>query len=183
MLSNSRERLARFPSARFVLASFKSPDWIEHVGGPFDCVVSMQAIHELRHKRHAPNLYRQIYRLTDESGQVLICDHVTFDDSAKSIALYMTEEEQLRALSSAGFESAQTVLSLNGLLIYACEKAADRRVEPTAARQLWQNPRHPTRRVTRVVSDQRPLSTEASRDLARKLATTRSFRNYRREHR
>jgi hypothetical protein len=35
----------------------------------------------------------------------------------------MTEEEQLRALSSAGFESAQIVLSRNGLLIYACEKS------------------------------------------------------------
>ena len=73
--------------------------------------------------RHAQNLYRQIYQVTAESGQILICDHVPFDDSAKSIALYMTEKEQLRALSSAGFESAQTVLSLNGLLTYACEKA------------------------------------------------------------
>lgn len=123
MLSNSRERLARFSSARLVLASFKSPDWVEHVGGPFDCVVSMQAVHELRNKRHAPNLYRQIYQVTAESGRILICDHVPFDDSARSIALYMTEEEQLRALSSAGFESPQTVLSLNGLLLYACEKA------------------------------------------------------------
>jgi hypothetical protein len=35
----------------------------------------------------------------------------------------MTEEEQLGALSSAGFESAQAVLSLNRLLIYACERA------------------------------------------------------------
>jgi hypothetical protein len=61
----------------------------------------MQAIHELRNKRQAQNLYRQIYEVTAESGQILICDHVPFDGSAKSIALYMTEKEQLRALSSA----------------------------------------------------------------------------------
>ena len=123
MLSISRERLARFPSAAFVLASFKSPDWVERVASPFDCVVSMQAVHELRNKRHVPRLYRQIYQATVESGQVLICDHLPFDDSAKSIALYMTEEEQMQALSFAGFGTAQTVLSLDGLRLYACKKA------------------------------------------------------------
>jgi ubiquinone/menaquinone biosynthesis C-methylase UbiE len=123
MISISRERLARFASADFVLASFKAPDWIERVRGPFDCVMSMQAVHELRNKRHASKLYRQIYQVTAESGWLLICDHLPFDDSPKSIALYMTEEEQLRAFSSAGFGTAQTVLSVNGLSLYACEKA------------------------------------------------------------
>src|SRR5262245_13915717 len=61
MLALSRERLATFRAASFVLASFKSEDWIGLVGGPFDCVLSMQAIHELRHKRHAVRLYEQVY--------------------------------------------------------------------------------------------------------------------------
>ena len=51
VLSIGRERLVRFQAARFVPA--KSPDWVEQVDRPFDCVVSMQAVHELRNKRHA----------------------------------------------------------------------------------------------------------------------------------
>jgi ubiquinone/menaquinone biosynthesis C-methylase UbiE len=123
MLALSRERLARFPAAAFVPASFKSAEWVESVEGPFDCVVSMQAVHELRHKRHAVRLYEQVHRILVANGRVLICDHLPFDDTPKSIALYMTEEEQTRVLSSAGFVNVRTALSMNGLLVYACEKA------------------------------------------------------------
>jgi ubiquinone/menaquinone biosynthesis C-methylase UbiE len=123
MLAVSRERLAAFPAARFVAASFKAADWIDEVAAPFDCVVSMQAIHELRHKRHAPQLYRQIHQVTRATGHVLICDHLPPDDSPKSQALYMTEDEQFRALSLAGFARIRTVLTLNGLPLYAGEKA------------------------------------------------------------
>ena len=123
MLAISRERLASFQVASFALASFKSADWPEKVAGPFDCVVSMQAVHELRNKRHAPQLYREIYQVTTATGQALICDHLPFDDSPKSVALYMTAEEQFRALSSAGFRRIRTALAVNGLMLYACEKA------------------------------------------------------------
>jgi len=60
MQALSRERLARFPTASFVCASFKSEDWTRRIGGRFDCVLSMQAVHELRHKRHALRLYEQM---------------------------------------------------------------------------------------------------------------------------
>jgi len=122
MLAASRERLARFPIAHFVLASFRSHDWVESVPGPFDCVVSMQAIHELRHKRHAPRLYRQVHQVTAPRGQLLICDHVPLDETPRSEALYMTEQEQFAALSSAGFKQVQAVLSVDTLRLYACEK-------------------------------------------------------------
>ena len=84
MLAASRERLARFPLAHFVSASFKSEDWVESVAGPFDCIVSMQAVHELRHQRHAPQLYRQVHRVTAPLGQLLICDHLPLDDTARA---------------------------------------------------------------------------------------------------
>jgi len=35
----------------------------------------------------------------------------------------MTAEEQFRALSSAGFRRIRTALAVNGLMLYACEKA------------------------------------------------------------
>lgn len=115
MLARSRARVARFAAARFVLADFKRPDWIQQIGGPFDCVVSMQAIHELRHKRHVPELYRRLREGIEAPGLILICDHVPLDDSEKSAKLYMTEAEQLDALSFAGFEDVEIALSIDKL--------------------------------------------------------------------
>jgi hypothetical protein len=83
----------------------------------------MQAIHEVRHKRHVPPLYRQIYQVTATPGLVLICDHTPSDDSQRSISLYMTEQEQIGALSAAGFANVRVALSINGLVLYAGEKA------------------------------------------------------------
>jgi SAM-dependent methyltransferase len=122
MLAVSRHRLAAFPAASFVLASFKSEDWMRRVDGSFDCVVSMQAVHELRHKRHAPRLYEQIYQLLAVPGFVLICDHTPLDDSPKSTALYMTEQEQQHALADNGFANVHVELAVNGLVLYAGER-------------------------------------------------------------
>src|SRR5262245_36703321 len=57
MLALSRKRLADFSAASFLHTSFKSEHWTQRVEGRFDCVVSMQAVHELRNKRHAARLY------------------------------------------------------------------------------------------------------------------------------
>ena len=124
MLALSRERLSAFPAASFVRASFKSEDWTHHVEGRFDCVVSMQAIHELRHKRYARRLYEQVYQVLAVPGFFLVCDHTPFDDSPRSIALYMTEQEQQQALADARFSNVHVELAVNGLTLYAGERAA-----------------------------------------------------------
>jgi SAM-dependent methyltransferase len=124
MLELSRERLVAFPAATFVLASFKSEDWTRHVEGPFDCVLAMQSVHELRHKRHAKRLYEQVYQVLSVPGLFAICDHLPFDDSPASAALYMTEREQHQALATSEFSTVRTVLSMNGLVLYAGERAA-----------------------------------------------------------
>jgi len=124
MLAMSRERLAAFSAASFVLGDFRSGDWPRAVRGPFDCVVSMQAIHEVRHKRNVPRLYEQVYGVTVTSGLVLICDHIPEDDSWRNTSLFMTEEEQLQALSRAGFVDVKVATSINGLVLYACTRAS-----------------------------------------------------------
>jgi SAM-dependent methyltransferase len=124
MMALSRERLLAVPAASFVLASFKAEDWTRRVVSPFDCVVSMQAVHELRNKRHAQRLYAQLYQVLAVPGFVMICDHTPFADSVASTALYMTEQEQQHALTEAGFANVRTELSLNGLVLYAGQRAA-----------------------------------------------------------
>src|SRR5262249_54030107 len=49
----ARERLGhRMHNVRPILADFKSADWSMGLGA-FDAVVTNQAVHELRHKKHA----------------------------------------------------------------------------------------------------------------------------------
>jgi predicted methyltransferase len=124
MLALSRERLSSFPAASFVLASFKSDDWPQHVDGRFDGVLTMQAIHELRHKRHAQRVYRQAHDLLTARGSIMVCDHTPFDDSAKSTALYMSQDEQQAALLAAGFANVRVELCIDSLVLYAGERAA-----------------------------------------------------------
>ena len=124
MLALSRDRLTAFSVASFVLASFKTEDWMSRVEGKFDCIVSMQAVHELRHKQHARRLYEQVYQLLAAPGLFLICDHTPFDDSPKSVALYMTEQEQQQALADAGFTNIRIEHSINSLVLYGAERIA-----------------------------------------------------------
>jgi hypothetical protein len=76
------------------------------------------------HKRRAPRLYEQVYQTLAAPGLFLICDHTPFDDSEKSIALYMTEQEQQQALADAGFANVHVDLATNGLILYAGERPA-----------------------------------------------------------
>jgi ubiquinone/menaquinone biosynthesis C-methylase UbiE len=122
MLGLSQERLAAFPAASFLHASFKSEEWTRLVEPWFECVLSMQAVHELRNKRHARRLYEQIYQVLAVSGSVMICDHTPFDGSAARTALYMTEEEQQNALADAGFANVRIEISMNGLVLYGAER-------------------------------------------------------------
>lgn len=122
MLELSRERLAAFPAVSFVKASFKSGDWPPKVGGPFDCILSMQAVHELRNKRHALRLYEQAYHVLAVPGRMMICDHTPFDDSPMSTALYMTEHEQREALAEARFTNLRIELRIDSLVLYVGER-------------------------------------------------------------
>lgn len=125
MLEMSRGRVARFPAARFVLGDFRSDDWPRHVGGPYEAVVSMQAVHEVRHKRHVPRLYRLIRALLVPGGLFLVCDRTPDDDTPRSRALFMTAEEQVQMLREAGFEDVELVLAADALA-YCTSRAPGR---------------------------------------------------------
>lgn len=118
MLDMSRERLERFKAARFVKADFKAADWTRAVAPPYSAVIAMQAVHEIRHKRHVPGLYRQIRDLLVPGGLVAVCDGTPQDTSVLwKISLSMTVGEQLSALASAGFTQATLDRSIGAMIL------------------------------------------------------------------
>jgi hypothetical protein len=102
MLSMSRTRLARFTAAQFVRGDFRLEGWCEALQPPYSAVVAMQAVHEIRHKRHVPKLYRQIRTILDPFGCILVCDHAPKDSSPRWTSLYMTPQEQIDILRLFG---------------------------------------------------------------------------------
>jgi SAM-dependent methyltransferase len=124
MLEMSRKRVSRFAAADFVAGDFRSPDWTRHVAGTYGAVVTMQAVHEVRHKRHVPQLYRQIRELLAPGGLFLVCDRTPEDDSPRSSALFMTAQEQEAALHQAGFIGVELVMAADALAFCACHTPA-----------------------------------------------------------
>jgi 16S rRNA G1207 methylase RsmC len=103
--------------AAFIERSFKEANW-SHDLGPFECIVTNQAIHELRHKRHAPQLHAQARTLLVPGGSYLVCDHFAGEGGMKNEALYMSVAEQEQALLAAGFRSVRQVMAKGGLVLH-----------------------------------------------------------------
>jgi len=120
MLEMSRARVGRFPATRFVAGDFRSDDWTRQVAGTYDAVVTMQAVHEVRHKRHVPRLYRQIRDLLAPGGLFLVCDRTPEDDTPRSRALFMNADEQVETLKQAGFVDVQLVMAADALAFCTC---------------------------------------------------------------
>jgi SAM-dependent methyltransferase len=112
------ERLGELSSAvRFVERSFRDECW-GHGLGPFDAVVTHQAVHELRHKAYASTLHTQVKRVLKPGGVYLVCDHFVGDGGMENDQLYMTIEEQRDALLAAGFDAVVAVLAKGGLILH-----------------------------------------------------------------
>lgn len=115
MLELSREKIGAHPAATFVLGDFKQPNWADHLAPPYDAVVAMQSIHEIRHKRHVPTLYREVHALLGPGGRFLVCDHVP---PPNANALHSSAAEQLAAMRSVGF-TATTIAVVEQLYLIA----------------------------------------------------------------
>jgi ubiquinone/menaquinone biosynthesis C-methylase UbiE len=111
MLAMSRERLEAFNGrVSFLHVDFKQSGWVDKVDKIYDCIATIQAVHELRHKRHAPQFYKECSCILDKGGILLVCDRLPQDDSEHDRALFMTENEQLAALRQAGFSNTEILL-------------------------------------------------------------------------
>jgi SAM-dependent methyltransferase len=103
--------------ATFIERSFKEESWASGLGS-FECVVTNQAVHELRHKRYAEALHRQVREVLASGGAYLVCDHFAGEGGMKNEALYMSVAEQRQALLAAGFESVRQVMAKGGLVLH-----------------------------------------------------------------
>ncbi len=114
----ARERLgSMIGRACQVQLDFKQDNWCDGLG-PFDAVVTNQAVHELRHKRHVPALHRAVRSVLEPHGVYLVCDHYVGGDGMSNSDLYMTVEEQRTALESVGFGTVTKLLEKGGLVLH-----------------------------------------------------------------
>lgn len=102
---------------QFLELDFKGSDW--SVGLPtLDAVVSVQAVHELRHKRHAPSLYRAVRSLLRTKGAFLMCDHFIGAGGVTDARLNMTPEEHEGALRAGGFVRVDEIKRKGSLVLF-----------------------------------------------------------------
>ena len=111
------ERSAR---VTFVERSFREPAWVAGLG-PFDFIVTNQAVHELRHKDHAPALHAQARPLLAPGGRYLVCDHFLGEGGLSNDQLYMTVAGQRDALLRGGFGSVDEVMVKGGLALHRAQ--------------------------------------------------------------
>ncbi len=102
---------------RFVERSFRDPSWPQGLGR-FDAVVTLQAVHELRHKRHAAGLHAQARQVLVPGGSYLVCDHFSGEDGMSNDQLYMSVAEQRTAIEQAGFENVRQELVKGTLVLH-----------------------------------------------------------------
>lgn len=123
MLSIAGQRLEPFcERTRLVQRDFRSANWVDGMGD-FDAIISMQSVHEVRHKQHIPALLAQIYGLLIPNGLFLFGDHYAEPDNpSKHPDLYLTREDQALALLNARFSNVECVLDKGGIALWSATK-------------------------------------------------------------
>jgi SAM-dependent methyltransferase len=106
----------------FIETDYRTNGWERTLPGTYDAVVSLQAVHELRHADKIPTLYRSTLRPLRAGGAFLIADVVNAPGH-DSRAHLLTTEQHIETLTTCGFAHARCVLDLGSLALIAAEKA------------------------------------------------------------
>jgi SAM-dependent methyltransferase len=110
----ARERLPSFlDKIEFTVRDFRQADWGAGLG-QFDAVVTLQAAHEIRHRRHLPDLLKRARQRLGPGGLFLYCDHYAGDPD-----LYLAMDEQPGLLTAAGFCEVLKLLDLGGMALFS----------------------------------------------------------------
>ncbi len=106
----------------FIVRDFREPTWPANLG-VFDAVVTMQAAHETRHKRHVVPLFERARSLLVPGGQMLYSDGYLHPETKLS-ALSFERAEQPRALECAGFVDVQLLHDEGNQALYCATNPA-----------------------------------------------------------
>ena len=118
----ARARLAPWAAqVTFLQRDLRSTAWTEGLE-PFEVVVTNQAVHELRHKRHALGLHRQVLSVVAPGGSYLVSDHFSDPGGLDDDELYLTWDGQMAALRDAGFASVERLAVTGSLVLHRASK-------------------------------------------------------------
>ena len=106
----------------FVVRDFREPTWPSNLV-VFDAIVTMQAAHETRHKRHVVPLFERARTLLPPGGLMLYCDGYLHPD-AKLPALVFERADQPRALERAGFVDVRLLHDEGNQALYSATNPA-----------------------------------------------------------
>jgi SAM-dependent methyltransferase len=106
----------------FVVRDFRKPTWPVHLG-TFDAIVTQQAVHETRHKRHAVPLFERARTLLAPDGLMLYCDGYLTSE-AKLPALVLDRDDQPCALERAGFLDVRLLHDEGNMALYSARNPA-----------------------------------------------------------
>jgi SAM-dependent methyltransferase len=121
----AREHLGELAArVTFETRDFRDPRWT-HGLGSFDAVVTMQAAHEMRHKRHLVPLLERARSVLKPDGVLGYCDHYADGTPGKNAALYAARDEQPAALREAGFKVIKPLHEEGGMALYSASVAND----------------------------------------------------------
>ncbi|HEY4055501.1 MAG TPA: class I SAM-dependent methyltransferase [Kofleriaceae bacterium] len=101
----------------FVVRDFREPAWPAGLG-TFDAIVTQQAVHETRHRRHALPLFERARTLLVPGGLLLYCDSYLVDPNAALAALSLERAEQPRVLERAGFVDVRLLHDEGNMALY-----------------------------------------------------------------
>src|ERR1044071_8068633 len=118
MLALSRARLSRFTDrVHFHEGSFLDENWWQSLPGPFDAIVSLQAVHEVRDARRIPRLYAELKLILSENVMMLVADQV--NDEQKQEEHFLTAAGHENALRAAGLKQVRQVYRGGDLGLFA----------------------------------------------------------------
>lgn len=109
----------------FVVRDFREPAWPDALG-TFDAVVTLQAAHETRHKRHLIPLLERARAVISPGGMLLYADHYATAES-KLPGLAPNREEQPVALERAGFSDVRLVYEEGNMALWSGTSLAQHR--------------------------------------------------------
>jgi len=107
----------------FIVRDFREPTWPANLG-LFDAIVTQQAVHETRHRRHALALFQRARTLLAPGGLLLYCDGYLVDPEAELAALSLAREDQPRVLERAGFVDVRLLHDEGKLVLYRATNPA-----------------------------------------------------------